>query len=87
MDHDILYTFFPSPAHQRVRRVVLAKVYLDRPKTTVIVQTATVTLVDMISNIGGTLGLFCGFSILSAVEVVYWAGKSLLATDDKTRGK
>ena len=31
----------------------------------------------MISNIGGTLGLFCGFSIISALEVVYWAAKAI----------
>ena len=28
--------------------------------------------VDMISAIGGTLGLFTGFSIMSAVEIVYF---------------
>ncbi len=42
-----------------------------------IVQTATATTIDMISNIGGTLGLFCGFSLLSGVEIVYWACRSL----------
>ena len=40
-----------------------------------IVRTATMTAVDMVSNIGGTLGLFCGFSLLSGVEIVYWAFK------------
>ena len=42
------------------------------------VVTATVTLVDMISNIGGTLGLCCGLSVLSVVEAVYWAWKCLV---------
>ncbi|XP_059085146.1 uncharacterized protein LOC131882107 [Tigriopus californicus] len=37
-----------------------------------ILKTATVTFIDMLSNIGGTLGLFCGFSILSGVEILYW---------------
>ena len=41
------------------------------------VSTATVTIIDMISNIGGTLGLFSGFSILSGVELLYWAGKAV----------
>jgi len=40
-------------------------------------RTATVTLVDMISNIGGTLGLFCGFSLLSGVEAIYWTLKGI----------
>ena len=35
-------------------------------------KTATVTIIDMISNIGGTLGLFSGFSILCLLEVLYW---------------
>jgi len=31
----------------------------------------------MISNIGGTLGLFCGFSLLSGVEAIYWAAATI----------
>ena len=30
------------------------------------------TLVDYISQIGGLLGLFIGFSLISAIEIVYW---------------
>ena len=37
--------------------------------------TATVTVIDMISNIGGILGLFSGVSVLSLAEAIYWAGK------------
>ena len=36
---------------------------------------ASVTFEDMISAIGGTMGLFAGFSILSAVEVLYFVMK------------
>ncbi len=36
------------------------------------------TLVDLVANTGGTLGLFCGFSVLSLAEVVYWTIKSLV---------
>ena len=32
-------------------------------------------LVDIISNIGGLLGLCMGFSMLSAVEIVYFIAK------------
>ena len=40
---------------------------------------ASVTFEDMISAIGGTMGLFAGFSILSAVEILYFILKFLLS--------
>ena len=30
---------------------------------------------DMLSAIGGTMGLLTGFSIISGVEILYFAGK------------
>ena len=30
------------------------------------------TPVDYISQIGGLLGLFIGFSLISAIEILYW---------------
>ena len=36
--------------------------------------------VDMLSAIGGTMGLLTGFSIISAVEIVYFGIKILLRT-------
>jgi len=50
----------------RVLSYVESRTHLD------IRLTATATVQDMISNIGGTLGLMCGFSILSLAEAVYW---------------
>ena len=29
-------------------------------------------IVDYISQIGGLLGLFIGFSVISGIEIVYW---------------
>ena len=37
-----------------------------------------VKFVDEISAIGGTMGLFTGFSIISAVEVLYFGIKIIL---------
>ena len=34
--------------------------------------------VDMLSAIGGTMGLLTGFSIISGVEMVYFASKMIL---------
>ena len=34
--------------------------------------------VDMLSAIGGTMGLLTGFSIISGVEIVYWGIKIIL---------
>ena len=42
-----------------------------------VVTTATMTTLDLIANMGGTLGLCCGFSVLSGVEILYWAAKAL----------
>ena len=56
-----------------------ARVYVDKRSTIRIVMTATVTVVDVISNIGGVMGLFCGISFLSVAEFVYWMGKLLAA--------
>ena len=45
---------------------------------------ASMMLEDMISAIGGTMGLFAGFSILSAVEVFYFLLKFILSLVSKT---
>ena len=48
-----------------------------------IVVTATVTIIDMISNIGGILGLFSGISVISVVEAIYWFGKYMASSFTK----
>ena len=30
------------------------------------------TMIDFISQMGGLLGLFLGFSLISGIEIVYW---------------
>ena len=53
------------------------RIYPEGKTTMKILMTATVTIIDMISNIGGTLGLFSGFSILSGCELIYWTCQCL----------
>ena len=43
--------------------------------------------VDMLSAIGGTMGLLTGFSIISGVEIVYFAVKFILQSVKKLRCK
>ena len=42
---------------------------------------------DMLSAIGGTMGLLTGFSIISAVEIIYFAAKIGWKIFQKNRGK
>ncbi len=70
-----LLVLFPSCSQIRLENIGLVKVFIDTKSTLKIVMTATVTVVDMISNIGGIMGLFCGISFLSLAEFLYWIGK------------
>jgi len=45
------------------------------------------TMETMVGVIGGTMGLFTGFSILSGVEIVYYAAKFLLSSVTKKSDK
>lgn len=45
-------------------------IYYDELKYTYISETAAIDSASLVSNIGGTLGLFLGMSILSFVEVI-----------------
>ena len=40
-------------------------------------QKLRVTFTDQIGSIGGTLGLFCGFSFLAIIEMLYWTSVGL----------
>ena len=57
----------------KMETIKYVRLYPSRKTVMRMLATATVSAVDMISNVGGTLGLFTGFSILSGVEIVYWA--------------
>ena len=52
-----------------------------------ILKTATMTAVDMVSNVGGVLGLFSGFSVLSGLEVAYWAAICMCRRRRKNKGR
>ena len=49
------------------------RIYFDTPTFDKITKDRAAKFVDMLSAIGGTMGLLTGFSIISAVEIVYFA--------------
>ena len=55
--------------------LILVQIYFDTALFDEISQDKKATFETQISVLGGTLGLFSGFSILSAVEIVYYLFK------------
>ena len=54
------------------------RIYFDATTFDIITKDRANKFVDMISAIGGTLGLFTGFSIISAFEIIYFGIKIIL---------
>ena len=55
------------------------KISFDTPKFEKITKDRAAKFVDKLSAIGGTMGLLTGFSIISGVEIVYFAAKIALS--------
>ena len=53
----------------------LLRIYFDTPTFDRITKDRAAKFVDMLSAIGGTMGLLTGFSIISGVEILYFAAK------------
>ena len=70
-------TFADYEFENRVRYV---RIYFDTPTYDKITKDRAAKFVDMLSAIGGTMGLLTGFSIISAVELVYFAVKFMYDT-------
>ena len=54
------------------------RIYFGAKTFNQVTKDRAVKFVDEISAIGGTMGLFTGFSIISAVEVLYFGIKIIL---------
>ena len=54
------------------------RIFLDTPTFTKISRDKAAKFVDMLSAIGGTMGLLTGFSIISGIEIVYFMLKFLI---------
>jgi hypothetical protein len=56
--------------YENVRKsVAKVSIFYNDLKETVITENVKISLADLVSSIGGTLGLFVGMSLLSAIEV------------------
>ena len=54
------------------------RIFFDTPKFDRITKDRAAKFVDILSAIGGTMGLLTGFSIISGVEILYFALKIVL---------
>ena len=59
-------------------KLKFVRIYFDTPTFDRITKDKAAKFVDMLSAIGGTMGLLTGFSIISGVEILYFAGKIIL---------
>ena len=57
----------------------LVQIYLDTATFDVIERDKKITLTAQLGLIGGTMGLLTGFSILSGVEIIYFAAKFFMS--------
>ena len=54
------------------------RIHFDTPTFDRITKDRAAKFVDMLSAIGGTMGLLTGFSIISGVEILYFATKIIV---------
>ena len=54
------------------------KIRFVDPVFDIVTRDISATFVDKISEIGGTMGLLTGFTIITAVEIVYFAAKIII---------
>ena len=65
-------------AYEWKNRLRFVRIYFDTPTFEQVTKDKAAKFVDMLSAIGGTMGLLTGFSIISGVEIMYFALKIIL---------
>ena len=63
------------------------KISFETPTFDKVTKDRAATFVDQLSAIGGTMGLLTGFSIISGVEIVYFAVKILIGYFSKIKAE
>ena len=71
----VLCLVFSIVDYEWKNKLRFVRIYFDTPTFNIITKDRAAKFVDMLSAIGGTMGLLTGFSIISAVEMIYFAAK------------
>ena len=58
-------------------RLHFVRIHFDTPTFDIITKDSKIKITDMVGIVGGTMGLFTGFSIISGVEILYFAARIL----------
>ena len=61
------------------------RIYFDTQTFEKVTMDRAAKFVDMLSAIGGTMGLLTGFSIISGVEILYFATKIIFQLVKRTK--
>ena len=69
--------------YQWKNKLRYVRIYFDTPTFDRITKDRAAKFVDMLSAIGGTMGLLTGFSIISGVEILYFAAKIIMKVFNK----
>ena len=72
-------------AVQWTNRLRFIRIYFETPTFDRITKDRAAKFVDMLSAIGGTMGLLTGFSIISGVEILYFAVKIIIQFSERNK--
>ena len=70
-----LHSFFTGYKWKNKLRYV--RIFFETPTFDRITKDRAAKFTDMLSAIGGTMGLLTGFSIISGIEILYFTGKAI----------
>ena len=70
-------SYIYSLEYEWENKLRFVRIYFDTPTFDRITMDKAAKFVDMLSAIGGTMGLLTGFSVISGVEIIYFACKFL----------
>jgi len=73
-----LFTRF-NKSIEKYRDLVFLNVYFANSKYTKLEQTPKTSVIELISNLGGALGIFLGFSVFSLIEIVEVIAQVIIA--------